>query len=144
MGWLRLLVVSCGALAAAAGSQDVRNARIIDKGAMSNVDDAMQATARTAAEWAALWKKHNYDKPAPPVDFSKELVVAVFMGSRPTAGFAVDIVRAEESEGKLLVGYTETSPKPGTVSAQVLTAPYCIAAVPKSALPVVFTRLKTP
>lgn len=114
--------------------------RTIDKGANSNIDDRLTASARSAAEWAALWKKHNYDKPAPAVDFSKEMIVAVFMGSRPTAGFAVDITSAAEREGKLVVSYRETRPGGGAITAQVLTSPYHIVAVPKSALAVVFEK----
>jgi len=115
--------------------------RTIEKGAQSNVDDALKASARTDAEWAALWKKHNGAKPAPKIDFSKEMVVAVFMGSRPTAGFAVEIVSAAERNGKLVVSYRETLPGPGTVSAQVLTAPYHLAAVPRTGSEVAFEKV---
>lgn len=115
--------------------------RTIEKGANSNVDDRLTASARTEAEWTALWKKHNFDKPVPRVDFSKEIVVAVFMGSRPTAGFEVEIMSAEERDGALVVAYREAAPKAGAVSAQVLTAPYHIAAVPKASGPVRFQKL---
>jgi hypothetical protein len=114
--------------------------RTLDKGAQSNVDDRLTATASTEAEWTTLWKKHNFDKPAPAVDFSKEMVVAVFMGSRPTAGFSVAIVSAAARDGKLVVTYKETLPAPGGVRAQILTAPYHIVAAPKSTLPVVFEK----
>jgi hypothetical protein len=121
--------------------QGVQPLRSIEKGAQSNVDDRLQASARTSAEWTALWKKHNFDKPAPAVDFSKEMVVAVFMGSRPTAGFAVEIVSAEERGGKMVVAFRETAPASGTVSAQILTAPYHIVAIPKSTAPVEFEKV---
>ena len=118
----------------------VSSVRTLEKGTQSNIDDRLTASVTTDAEWTALWKKHNFDKPAPKVDFAKEIVVAVFMGSRPTAGFAVEIVSAAERDGKLIVTYRETVPGPGAISAQVLTAPYHIAAVPKSALPVTFEK----
>jgi len=139
----RVFLASCvlGGMSAMAAAQSPALPRTLDKGAMSNVDDHLQTSARTAAEWTALWKKHNYDKPAPAVDWSKEMVVAVFMGSRPTAGFAVEIASVAERDGKLVVAYRETAPKAGAVSAQVLTAPYHIAAVPKSSLPVAFEKL---
>src|SRR5262245_25034990 len=103
--------------------------RTVDKGMMSNVDSKREVVARTDQEFAALWKSHNFDKPAPKVDFSKEMVVAVFMGSRPTGGYAVEIVNASVRNGALVVGYRETSPGPGTITAQILTSPYHIAAV---------------
>ena len=87
--------------------------RTIDKGGQSNIDAAKQAVARTPQEFAALWQPHNYDKPPPQVDFAKEMVVAVFMGSRPTAGFAVEILSAAERGGQLVVTYRERMPSEG-------------------------------
>ena len=114
--------------------------RSIDKGLDSQMDAARQATVRTAAEWEALWRLHGGERTRPAVDFGKEMVVAVFMGSRPTAGFSVEIVAAGERDGKFVVGYRETQPAPGGVSAQVLTAPYHIAVVAKSLLPITFEK----
>src|SRR5262249_49130836 len=128
------------AVIASAATQPTSSIRTIERGSQSNVDSTKQAVARTEAEFAELWKTHNYDKPAPKVDFSKEMVVAVFMGSRPTAGFSVEIVSAAERSGDLVVIYREKMPSPGAMTAQVLTAPYHMAAIPKSAKPVRFEK----
>lgn len=108
--------------------------RTIEKSDQSNVDDAKQVLVRTAAEWTKLWQQHSPDRPRPAVDFSKEMVVGVFMGSRPTAGFTTTIVSAAVANGALLVRYTETMPAPRTMAAQVLTFPYHLAAIPKAAV----------
>ncbi len=105
--------------------------RIVEKGSQSNIDAARQVVIRSSAEWAAFWKTHNFDKPAPRVDFDTEMVLGVFMGSRPTAGYGVAITSVAERDGSLVVTFSETSPRPGTMSAQVLTFPYHIVAVPK-------------
>jgi hypothetical protein len=115
--------------------------RTIEKGSQSNVDATRRAVARTPDEWTALWKAHNYDKPAPHVDFDREMVIALFMGSRPTGGFSVQIVSVAEHQlqgGGLLVTYHETSPKAGAITVQVLTFPYHIVAVPKHSGTVTF------
>jgi hypothetical protein len=117
--------------------------RTIDKGAESNIDSARQVTARTAAEWAALWKTHAFDRPLPTVDFSREMVIGVFMGSRPTAGFALEIVGAVDEGGTLVVTYRETTPPSGVVTAQVLVAPYHLVAVPKHTEMVRFEKVET-
>ena len=137
--WLRVFAASCVLVSVGVlyGQSAIRT---VDKGAQSNVDDRLTASARSEAEWTTLWKKHNFDRPAPRVDFSKEMVVAVFMGSRPTAGFSVEIVAAAERDGKFVVTYKEAQPAPGGISAQVLTAPYHIAAVSKSSLPIPFEK----
>jgi hypothetical protein len=106
--------------------------RTIEKGDQSNIESPMQAVARTQAEWDALYRKHHYDRQPPKVDFSKEMVVAVFMGSRPNAGFSTTILSSLTVNGVLVVRYKETTPRPGTVSAQVLTFPYHIVAIPKA------------
>jgi len=111
------------------------SARTIAKGDQSNIDDARQVLVRTEAEWTKLWQQHAPSQPRPAVDFTKEMVVAVFMGSRPNAGFSTAIVSATAApSGALIVRYTETLPAAGSVSAQILTFPYHLAAIPKSAV----------
>ena len=105
--------------------------RSLDKGASSQVDVARQAAVQSAAEWNTLWSQHAGDRAKPPVDFTKEMVLAVFLGTRPTAGFSVEIVGAREEGATLIVSYRETRPQAGSVAAQVLTSPYHLVAVPK-------------
>jgi protease stability complex PrcB-like protein len=105
--------------------------RTVGKGPMSAIVMARQVTVRSAADWAALWKSNGAKEPVPVVDFSREMVVGVFLGSRPTAGYGVEIIRAVGNSGALLVEYVETAPSRDTVTAQILTAPYHLAAIPK-------------
>jgi hypothetical protein len=116
--------------------------RVLDKGDQSNVDDARQIVARTAPEWATLWQQHSPDRPRPAVDFAREMVAGVFLGSRPSAGFAVDIVSVRDEHGALVVQYRETSPPPGAVTAQVITSAYSIVALPRGDGEVRFERLQ--
>ena len=105
--------------------------RSIDKGVMSNMDAGRQASARSAAEWATLWNLHAGERTRPNVDFSRDVVVAVFMGTRPTAGFSVEIVGVRQEGPALIVSYKETRPAPDALAAQVLTSPFHIVAVPR-------------
>jgi hypothetical protein len=106
--------------------------RTIEKGDQSHVDDPKQVVVRTDAEWSQLWRQHAGDRPRPQIDFSRESVVALFMGSRPNAGFSTAIVSATEGGGALIVRYTETKPAAGAITAQVLTFPFHIVAIPKA------------
>jgi hypothetical protein len=94
---------------------------------------AREVVVRTAAEWDALWRSHLPTRQPAAVDFSKEMVVGVFLGSRPTPGYGVTIVSASEEGNVLRVRYRETSPPPDAILAQVITFPYQIVAIPKSA-----------
>jgi PrcB C-terminal len=117
--------------------------RSIDRGQNSQIDMAKQASAHNAEEWSKLWTAHAGSRSRPSVDFTKELVAAVFLGSRPSAGYSVDIVRARQDGAALIVTYKETRPSPDSVAAQVLTSPYQIVAVPKgSTTDVKFERVE--
>ncbi|MBY0493991.1 MAG: protease complex subunit PrcB family protein [Cyanobacteria bacterium] len=106
-------------------------ARVIVQDDMSMIDEPRQAVARTQSEWEALWRSHGVNKPAPKVDFGKESVVAIFLGSRPTPGFSAHVVRAGAKGRVLTVEWTERRPESGSILAQVLTSPVLFAAVPK-------------
>jgi hypothetical protein len=132
------------ALAIVLGMQqaDATPGRVLERGDHGNVDEPRQAVARTPAEWAALWRQHAPDRPQPAVDFAREMVVAVFMGSRSTGGFAVEIVSAREEGGAFVVRYRERRPPPGAMLAQVITSPYHIIAVPQSSATPKFERVQ--
>jgi len=106
--------------------------RTIEKGDQSNIDEARQVLVRSDAEWTKLWQQHAADRPRPQVDFSKEMVVGLFMGSRPSAGFSTAVISATAGNGALMVRYSETMPSARAVSAQVLTFPFHLVAIPKA------------
>lgn len=100
---------------------------------MSQVESPKQAVARTPAEWTALWRLHAGDTALPRVDFGSRTVVAVFLGTRASAGYAVEITGTRQDKGALIVQWRERRPEPGTVTAQVITSPAHIATIPKFA-----------
>ena len=112
----------------------------------SGVRDPIEAVARNQTEWSALWKRHASIEPNPPplpaIDFSKEIVVAVFLGEKPTGGHDVEIVSTERSDGTLLISFVEKSPRPGGMVTQAFTQPFHIVRVAaQSAARVNFRRL---
>jgi hypothetical protein len=133
MVWLLLL---------AALVQDPSPLRTIDKGDHSLFAAGRQAIVRTPAEWSALWREHAGERPQPAVDLSREMIVAVFLGSRPTAGFRIEIVGVDEKGGDVVVRYRETRPSPGGLTAQVLTSPYHLVAVARRPGQVRFERVE--
>ena len=115
--------------------------RTLGKGPMSAIEEPRQVTLRSAAEWGALWKENGAAEPVPAVDFSREMVVGIFVGSRPTAGYGVEIVRTVGNKAALIVEYVETTPSRDAITAQILTAPYHLAAVPKHDGTVTFRKV---
>ena len=116
--------------------------KTIDLGMESQIDRPHQVTARSTEEWAKLWREHAGERDRPSVDFGRDMVVGVFLGSRPTAGFGVQIVGAREDHGTLVVQYRETRPPGGSVAAQVLTSPYQLVTLPKRTGDVRFEKIE--
>jgi hypothetical protein len=109
---------------------------------MSNIDEPRQAVVRTAAEWQALWKQHDPGRAAPPVDFNQSMVAAVFLGSRPTAGFTAEITAVKTEGDRTVVEYRERQPAPDALVAQVLTSPFHAVRLPRAPGSIEFRRLK--
>lgn len=140
MGWLLVAALLQGSPSA--------SVRSLEKGSQSFVDDLKPVTARTADEWNAVWKQHAPGRPVPAVDFSREMVVGIFIGSRNSAGYSVEIVGVEKQAatvggpGGIVVRYKETAPGRAAVTAQIVTSPYDLVAVPKQDGTVRFEKIQ--
>lgn len=114
----------------------------VAKGPNGQIEESRTVVVRTAAEWAALWKRHAPDSALPPVDFKQSMVLAVFSGSKPSAGHAVEISQVDARESEIVVTYSETQPRPTDMVAQVLTFPFHIVRTEARAGKVTFKHLK--
>jgi hypothetical protein len=103
----------------------------VAKGDASGRQLGAEVVVRTAAEWKTLWKEHAPTEKMPAIDFTKQMVLGVFVGSKPTAGYAVEItgVRAEGKD--LIVEVVRREPGRGTLAAQILTEPFHLVSVPR-------------
>jgi hypothetical protein len=111
--------------------------RVLEASSRSNGEDApMGKAARTDAEWKALYQAVNPDKTPPAVDFTKEMVVAVYAGSRADAGYAVAVTDVGYGADKVVVTY-KVSRGDGPAG-QVISYPYVFVAINRSDLPVTF------
>lgn len=103
------------------------------KGSRSGVRESLQVIARSPSEWDALWKRHvsieTNPPPPPAIDFNKQIVIGVFVGEKPTGGYDVEIIRAEQTDGALVIHHREKSPVPGGIVIQALTQPFHIIRV---------------
>jgi hypothetical protein len=113
----------------------------IAKGSMSEQDTPRQAVARTPAEWQALWKDASTSGPLPVVDFASRMVVGVFLGVEPSTGYEVEIVGVKTDGDALVVEYVQHQPGRDMMTAQMITQPFHLVAVPRHADPVRFVRV---
>ena len=102
----------------------------IGQGTRSGIQDARAVVVRSAAEWRTLWKEHD-TAPPPDVDFSQVIVLGVFQGTKPSAGFSIQITSVTAKGTSAVVEVVEGKPRPGMMTAQVLTSPFHLVTVPR-------------
>jgi len=102
-------------------------------GAFSGIRQPKQIVARDKKSFDELWKQHQPqgNSTAPTVDFKTCDVVAVFVGSKNTGGYSVEIGPIERKGKAATVQVTITKPGPGGMVIQAFTYPFAIVAVPK-------------
>jgi hypothetical protein len=114
------------------------------RGSYSQVADRTERAARTQDEWQALWKLHGASQPAATVDFAKEMIAAVFLGTRPTGGYDVEIVATRREANAVVVEYVEHRPPADAIVTQALTSPFHIVKLPRTDGPVRFRDVSPP
>lgn len=116
----------------------------IDRGVSSGIKAEEELAVRTMAEWRTLWAKHvsnvSPQPLLPEVDFSQEMVIAVFLGQRPTSGYWATSDNISIELSTVEVSYTELQPGPGCGTIQINTAPFHIVRTERVDLPVHFTK----
>src|SRR5437667_1577269 len=112
--------------------------RSLAKGAFSGIKAAQRYVVRDAGQWETLWKQHSASagsaEKIPAVNFSKEMVVVATLGTQRTGGYSIEIVRVQRRGKTLSVAVRQSSPPPGAITIQALTAPFHFVAVPRSDL----------
>ncbi len=115
----------------------------IDQGSQSGVRERKSLVIKSAEEWETLLQTHRMPRGSAasgaPIDFSREMVVAVFMGEKPSGGYGIAITRieADYENQQLRITVHERNPPPNTLSTQALTQPYHIIKLAKIDLPIV-------
>ncbi len=98
----------------------------------------------TEEGWQELWERHvsssRRPPPLPQIDFSTEMVIALFGGSQPE-GVLLQITRIEKRPGRLLVHYALSGPACSKCALPTgLVQPFHIIRLERLDLPVVFSR----
>ncbi len=113
-------------------------------GQFSRIEAPRAVVVRSAADWSRLWSDHmgaDTRLPAPPVDFDREAVVAVFAGQRRTAGCEVRLsVRADAATSGVTVLYAVQPARSDGFAAEVLSQPFLIRKIARPSGPVVLER----
>lgn len=113
----------------------------------SAITQARMVVVRDLSSWDTLWREHvaNLDPqpPLPAVNFSQDMVIGIFLGSRSNACYRVVVESVTELlfPRRLQVVFRELTPPANAVCAAVLTNPAVLVLVPYTSLPVEFIHL---
>lgn len=117
----------------------------IDAGTSSGITTREKYVIKDEAQWVSLWQKHastEFPTPqAPRVDFSSEMIIAVFAGEHHAPGSLIQIDHIKRIDNKLyiIVGETAAGARAGKeTNPYADTQPYFIARTAQSSLPIVF------
>ena len=110
----------------------------IDKGFYCGIDTRLNLTVTTLEEWDYLWNnirnKTTSEPDLPVVDFTNEIVIAIFQGTRATGGYETVVRRITETGATYDVFIDEIHPGPSAVVTMAITQPYHIVRAPVTVL----------
>jgi hypothetical protein len=106
----------------------------------SGLTDPANIVVHNEGQWRALWDRISAPsgppKPAPSVDFNRQMLLVAAMGTRPTGGYTIRIERVEDLGPELVAHVLRTSLGPRCGATAALTEPVDIAVIGRSAKPV--------
>ena len=79
--------------------------------------------------WSRAYGTMTSPPPVPSVDFSRSSVAAVFLGTRSSGGYSVDVQNVAVENGEVYLDVAVTEPAPGTLTTQALTNPWVMVRV---------------
>lgn len=113
---------------------------------MSGVTTPRRVVIRDEAAWRTLWAEHNLARdPAPAlpqIDFSRQMLIALFSGERPDPCRSTSVLRIGADAGKLLVWYEERDISVLALCVPVVAHPMQVVATARSDAPVEFVEVR--
>ena len=92
--------------------------------------------------WVELWADHvHYLTPAPElpvVDFSKNMVVGIFLGATPNGCYSMSILSIVETSTQLVIKYKVNSPAKDAICTQVIVYQSKLLLLPKTSTTITF------
>jgi hypothetical protein len=118
---------------------------VLDQSADSGVKDARNVVIKDKAALAALWLEHaGTSAPVPDVDFSTQMVIGVFLGSKPNACYGTDIDTVSTDGNRITIRHTDSTPAMGVLCAMHVASPAELLVLGRSDLPVDFAADNRP
>ncbi len=114
-------------------------ARTIARGGDSRMTTHRELVIRTAGWWQFIWHEHSGSYDPPDIDFSRQMVLAVFGGLSP-AGTTIEITNVVQGRRETTVRYREVVPTT-RIADGPRSAPFHIVVVAASLGAVTFVKV---
>ena len=102
----------------------------IDKWWVSGYESRDNLTISDDETWETLWTEmesiHSHPADLPKINFTRELIIAVFQGERGSSGYSTNITRIIMTDTSYVVYVDEIHPGESCVLLAVMTYPYHI------------------
>jgi hypothetical protein len=109
-----------------AGTVEIRR---LGQWTRTGISESRRLVIRDANAWAEFWSELGVGE-RPEVDFSRDLVVAVAAGQRPTGGHEIAVGQVAQNGGALTISVVETTPGPNCMTTASLTQPVDVVVIP--------------
>jgi len=110
--------------------------------AHSGLAEQRREVVRDEAAWVRLWAEIQAgvdpQPPRPPVDFTRDMLIAVATGTRPSGGFSIKVRRVATRGETLEVAVLETCPAPGAMVSMGLSQPVEVVRAARLTQPLTF------
>jgi len=134
------LIISASAALLIAGCASMgggnSGAEILASGNHSNIKNQTYQDIHNQADFDAMWKKAFTNQSGAPdkptVDFSKDMVLAVFIGDQPTGGFRIRFSKIDSSGATIEAAVVVTQPGQNCRHPQSSSDAFLIATIPAS------------
>lgn len=125
---LAITLLSCNTKRTATNGEEFT---ILAQNGYGGRDTESHELVKNEQQFLALCKELNIET-IPQVDFTKNNVVAVFMGQKRSGGYSITVEKVVVDGNTAQVLVKNTLPEQGAMVTMALTAPYCVAAIPKT------------
>lgn len=141
-----IIVASCALIfsyltSASEENSKMKSWREVVAGNQSNIQQITRQVIRNQEQWVKWWDEHNpveilvegrtVVEPPPKVDFTVETVLVATMGRHSSGGFSIRFTGIHR-EGEVVTATLNTTfPGVDDIVTNVMTAPFCVIAIPK-------------
>lgn len=110
------------------GNTQMLDIRRVGQWTRTGIGEARSLVIRDANAWDQFWSELGVGA-RPDVDFTRDIVVAVAAGQRPSGGYEIEVERVTRSDGELNVHVVDRTPGPNCMTSASLTQPVDVIVV---------------